>query len=682
MNNPGRQSPRFREQSMFKPERASARGGATARVTGIVVSVVLFAGLGIASGGQDERRSLLNPVFQDHAILQRDRPISVWGSAAPGDEVTIAFNGHQASGRADGSGRWSVTLPATSAGGPFTLEARAASGASQTISDILVGDVWLCSGQSNMELPVSRTRNGDIAGRRSANDRIRLLTVPHRARPTPAPELPAETKWQAAAPDTVRTFSAACYYFARDLQVSAQVPMGLIHASWGGSAIEPWISDGSLRTVAGFDQRLDLLPLYARDEGEANLRFGRLWEDWWRARAPAGVTPWQPEPAATGTWRDVPEPMRNWKTWGVPELANHDGMVWYRRAFQLTPEQAARPATLSLGGIDEVDETWVNGQVIRNTFGWGNERTYPLPAGVLRPGENLVVVNVLSTYDAGGMMGPADHIALAFDDGTKVPLGGGWRYQVVPLALGRPPRAPWESVEGLTTLHNGMVAPLGPYGLRGALWYQGESNANSPGNYRQLLAALMASWRAQFGADLAVLVVQLPGFGPAPTSPVESGWAEIREAERRAVAADAHAGLAVTIDLGERDDIHPTKKAEVGSRLARAARRVVYGEPIAASGPVPLSAVREPGQVVVTFGDVEGQLVTYSASQAIGFELCGAAKGSCRFASAAVDSNRAVLALGGGEPPSRVRFCWGDSPFCNLSDRSGLPVGPFEMTIK
>ena len=295
---------------------------------------------------------------------------------------------------------------------------------------------------------------------------------------------------------------------------------------------------------------------------------GRMWEDWWRTHARAGTEPWQPEPARTGEWADVPEPMRNWKTWGVPLLARHDGLVWFRRTVTLTPAQASRAATLSLGAIDEVDQTWVNGRAIRNTFGWGTDRTYALPEGVLRAGENVIVVNVLSTWDAGGMTGPAEKLALAFDDGTKVALGGGWRYQVVPLEIGRPPRAPWESVAGLTTLYNGMIAPLGPFGVRGAVWYQGETNADAPAGYQAILAGLMSSWRAQLGAELPFVIVQLPGFGPAPTAPVESGWSDVRDAQRRAVAADPHAALAVTIDLGERDDIHPINKRDVGVRIA------------------------------------------------------------------------------------------------------------------
>ena len=623
----------------------------------------------------------LGPLFQDHAVVQRGKPVPVWGTAGAGEEVSVTFAGRQSSARADESGRWTTTLPALDAGGPFSLEVRAGSGDTLTASDVLVGDVFLCSGQSNMELSVSQSRNGNFAAARSVNDRIRLLTIPNAGKPTPAAAFEAAVAWQVAGPQTVRAFSAACYHFGREVQEMQNVPVGLVNASWGGTAIEPWIGESGLRSTGGFDARLDLLRIYARDEDAANAGLGRMWEDWWRSHGAAAGEPWKPEDA--GPWIDVPE-LRNWKTWGVPELAAHDGMVWYRRSFRLTAEQAARPDTLSLGAIDEVDETWVNGRVIRNTFGWGTPRTYRVPAGTLRAGDNVVVVNVLSTWDAGGMIGPPDALALKFDNGTAVPLAGEWRYRPVPLSMGRPPRAPWETIAGLTTLFNGMIAPMGPYGIRGAVWYQGETNADEPAGYEKLLGGLMASWRSQFGAGLPFLVVQLPNFGAVPTTPVESNWADIRESQRRAAAADGHAGLAVTIDIGERDHLHPANKQDVGKRLARAARRVIYGEAISPSGPVPLSARREPTTIVVAFGDVEQKLVTYSSSQAIGFELCGTGPGSCRFVSGDVDGTRVVLAVPAAPAwtPVRVRFCWGPSPLCNLTDGSGLPVGPFEIAIQ
>jgi sialate O-acetylesterase len=638
-----------------------------------------------ASAARPDGPPLLAPLFQDHAVLQRDRPIPIWGQAEAGETVSIALAGHTARATADASGRWRAELPALPAGGPHALTVTTASGRKQTASDVLVGDVWLCSGQSNMELPVSRTTNGEAEARRSANDSIRLLTVAHTDSPAPQDEFLAPVSWQAAAPETVRSFSGACYYFARELQKTVKVPMGLIHSSWGGSNIEAWISAAGLRAVGGFDEQMDLLDLYSRDPAAAVARLGDIWAKWWHAHGPDsfGKDPWR-SPSEQG-WQPAPAGLGSWTKYGVPELSAFNGMIWYRKTARVGADEAAQPARLALGNIDEVDQTWVNGRPIGNTFGWGTPRTYELPPGVLHEGENLVVVSVLSTWGEGGLLGPPDAMALRFADGSSVALGDGWRYKVVPPSVGLPPRGPWHAIGGLTTLYNAMIAPLGSYGLRGALWYQGESNTDAPEKYEALLSGLMADWRRSFGPDLPFLVVELPNFGPAPTKPVESGWAGVREAERRAVARDPHAGLAVTIDIGDRHELHPPNKQEVGRRLARAARHVVYGEAISPSGPAAQAAFRENGRVVVTFDGVDGRLVAYSANEPIGFELCGAERGSCRFVRAAIDTVDGRRVVIGGEEgtadATRVRYCWGDGPICTLYDEADLPAGPFELPI-
>jgi sialate O-acetylesterase len=650
--------------------------------TMLATMTLVFAGMQGAGAAAPPTQPLLNEMFQDHAVLQRDRPIPVWGEARAGDQITVSIGSNSAHARANASGHWRTDLPAMPAGGPFALSVRTQSGAAQSVSDLLVGDVWLCSGQSNMEFAVSNSLNAarEISG--SADDAIRLLSVAHATSPAPLEHFAAPVAWRAAEPGSIRDFSAVCYYFARELRKSVPVPMGLIHSSWGGSAIESWLSDPALRTLGGFEERLDLLRLYARDPDAGNRRLADMWERWWRARAPAGSTPWKSTGDDSKVWRDVPEPMRDWKTWGVGELASHDGMVWFRRTVTLTPEQAAGAAELSLGAIDEVDETWVNGQPIGNSFGWGTERTYPVPAGLLHAGENSIVVNVLSVWDMGGMYGPVDHMGLRWNDGRSVALGGHWRYQFVPESYGYPPRAPWQSIGGLTSIHNAMIAPIAPYALRGALWYQGESNTGEADRYQARLAALMADWRGRFGAQLPVLIVELPNFGKPSASPAASDWANLREAQRRAVANDAHAALAVTIDIGDAHELHPPNKQEVGRRLARAARHLVYGDRKSASGPVPQGARLENGKVVINFDGVEGALIAYSAMRPIGFELCGAEQGSCRFVDAAIQSNRVLLDPADIVTPARVRFCWGDAPVCNLYDASGLPAGPFELTIQ
>jgi alpha-glucuronidase len=622
-------------------------------------------------------RPLLHDIFQDHAVLQRDQPVKVWGESRAGDRVSVSIDAKTVESRADAGGHWRALLPPMRAGGPYVLTVQTQSGASQSIRDILVGDVFLCSGQSNMELPVTRSENAASEIAASKNDRIRILTVAHATSPKPLAHFQAPVSWTAAGPESIGNFSAACYYFARELQKSVAVPLGLIHSAWGGSRIEPWISEPGLRKHGGFDSMLDLLRVYARDPKAGSDRFGELWETWWHAHASS--TPWT-EPG-TG-WSEVPLPMRNWKTWGMPELASHDGMVWFRRDVTLTAAQAAAAATLMLGGIDKVDETWVNGKPIGNSFGYGTERAYELPAGALRVGENSIVVNVASNCCAAGMYGPPEHMTLRFGAGEALPLGGRWRYQLVPESMGYPPRAPWQSVGGLTSIYNAMIAPLGSYGLRGALWYQGESNAEEAAPYQALLSALMGDWRRQFTADLPYLIVELPNFGKIPAAPTASDWANLREAQRRAVLTDPYAALAVTIDVGEPRQLHPPDKQSVGLRLARAARHLIYGEAVTASGPVPRSAVREGARVIVSFDGVEGSLVAYSSNRAMAFELCAAEQSSCRFVDAALESDRVVLDADGFGNAMRVRFCWGDAPICNLYDKSGLPAGPFEIAIQ
>lgn len=620
---------------------------------------------------------LLHEIFQDHVVLQRDRPILVWGESSAGDRVSVSLEGKTVEAPADAAGHWHAMLPAMRAGGPYVLIVHSQSGASQVVSDILVGDVFLCSGQSNMELPVSRSENAASETAASMNDRIRVLTVAHATSPQSLAHFQAPVAWTAAGPATIGDFSAACYYFARELQKSVLVPLGLIQSSWSGSRIEPWIGEQGLRKVGGFDSALDLLHLYASDSKAGNARLGEIWEHWWHAHASS--TPWTESGA---DWREVPQPMRDWKTWGVPELDRHDGMVWFRRYITLTAAEAQGAATLMLGGIDKVDETWVNGKPIGNSFGYGTERPYELPAGTLRTGENSIVVNVSSSCCAAGMYGPPEHMMLRFAAGATVPLGGQWRYQFVPESMGFPPRAPWESVGGLTSIYNAMIAPLGSYGLRGVLWYQGESNAGEAAQYQALLTALMGDWRRQFTPDLPYLIVELPNFGAIPTAPTASDWANLREAQRRAVLHDAHAALAVTIDVGDSRQLHPPDKQSVGLRLVRAARHLIYGEAATASGPVPRSATRDGTHVVVSFEAVEGMLEAYSSNRPIAFELCGAEQSSCRFVDATLQSDRVVLDASAVQNLKRVRFCWGDAPVCNLSDRSGLPAGPFEIAIQ
>ncbi|WP_225591134.1 sialate O-acetylesterase [Pseudoxanthomonas sp. PXM03] len=613
-------------------------------------------------------------------VLQRDAAIRVWGHTDPGEQVSVMLAGTKAGARAATDGRWEVTLPARAAGGPYDLVVNAGAGA-QTVRDVQVGDVWLCAGQSNMELPVWRALDASSEIASSAHPRIRLFTVPQAGAVAPQSRFQGDAHWQVASPDSVRDFSAACFYFARELQKTVDVPMGLIQAAWGGSRIEAWTSATALRTGGGSAEALDVLALYATDTPAALAQWGRHWERWWTTRegATSGDAPWRADAPDTG-WRTAPATLGAWERWGVPALDDYNGMVWYRTQVTLTAAQAARGATLEFGPADETDMTWVNGTAVGSRYGAGEPRRYPLPSGLLKAGINTVVVNVLDTYRDGGLAGPASAHALAFDDGTRVVLDGRWRYRPEPGA-DEPPRAPWHTASGLSTLYNGMIAPLGTVGLRGMLWYQGESNTGDGAAYAARLRTLRDDWRQRFGAQVPWLVVQLAGYGMPPSAPVESGWAQVREAQRHVVAEDPHAGLVVAIDIGDAYDIHPPNKQELGRRLARVARHVIYGErALAPSGPTARDAARVQDGISVAFDNVTGALVTTGAHGPIGFELCDAAK-RCDYADAALDGRYVVLRGPRASTAMYVRYCWADGPVCTLRDTAGLPAGPFELPV-
>lgn len=617
---------------------------------------------------------LLHPLFSDHSVLQRGRPIRIWGTAGPGERVTVTLGGATGAVTAGRDGAWTAELPAMKAGGPYRLEASGAGGARVAAEDVLVGDVWLCSGQSNMELPVSRALNSDseISGARDGG--MRLLTVPHRTAARPAADPGAKLAWSPASPDSVESFSAACYFMARELRGSERVPIGAIAATWGGTAIRPWLDEAGSRAAAG--DEVDLLALYRRDPVAANLRFGERWQAWWRGRRSS--EPWRDSSALA--WKPMPK-IAYWEDWGDPAFERFNGMVWARKTVTLTADEAARPATLSLGVIDEIDETWVNGVAVGNTFGWDVARDYKLPTGLLHAGDNVILVSLLDSYGYGGFQGPAEALRLAFAGGPAKALGEGWLYSVAPSGLGDPPRPPWDAAAGLSLIHNGMIAPLAPYGLAGVAWYQGETDAGAPEGYAEKLGALMRGWRREFAAaDLPFLIVGLANYAAPAPRPGESGWAEIRDAQRRAVERDPRAALVAALDLGDRTDIHPANKQEVGRRLARAARALAYGgsEP---AGPRALAARRSGRDVVVEFGGTTGRLQTWSGAGALGFELCGAAAGSCRFA-AATPEGKAVRISGDGLPATRIRYAWADSPVVNLYDEAPLPPNGFELPIR
>ena len=623
---------------------------------------------------------LLAPVFTDHAVLQRGQPIRVWGAARPGEAVELSLDEAKATATADAQGRWSTTFPAREPGAALTLTAQAGS-ERQTISDLLVGDVWLCSGQSNMEYPLRRSLGGEAEAANSADPNIRLLQTGRTSLPEPTTALPKEAAWRPATPESANNFSAACFFMGREIKKATGAPVGLIDATWGGSVIQDWISREGLHALGGYDEGLAVLADYAKspDLGMANwsAMLGR-----WAAKAEPQAATWSRPDFDDRDWKTMPAE-QFWET--NPGLETFDGTIWLRATITLTAKQARQGATLSLGPIDDLDTTFVNGREIGSSQGWDRPRNYRIAPGVLKAGPNLIAVRAIDTSGGGGAWGPAAQKGLKFDDGSFAPLGATWRYKVSATIAqsGLPPTAPWVGTSGLSTLRNGMIAPLVPYGVKGFAWYQGEANVAEPQTYQRLLTALVADWRSAFkgeggGPDLAFLVVQLADFGPRQTAPVESGWAGVRDAQRRTAAADPKVGLASAVDIGDIYDIHPANKQQVGHRLALQARKLAYGETtLVAAGPAPLSATLSGGAVVVR---LDQPAVVQADVRPVGFELCDAA-GACRFAEAALTGEGVRLAVPAGFAPAKVRFAWADSPILNLYGVTGLPATPFEMAV-
>lgn len=648
-------------------------GASWRKILGSAAAALAF-GSGAASA-----QPLLHAMFQDHAVLQRDRAVPIWGQAAPGEQVTVEFAGKTASATADGQGRWRAELPASPAGGPYTLTARAG-GRSETLNDILVGDVWLCSGQSNMQMRVKFVSNAEGELRQANSPTIRLFQVDQYASSKPLTDFGPERgqpHWAAVTPDTIGEFSAACYFFARELQKTVKVPQGLVHASWGGSTIQTWLTEPTLRQL-GYGANMDVLKQYRTDPVGAGRAWGKVFEGWWRKNYPTAGSPWLA--ADSAGWKVAPQAFGAWETWGDPDMESFDGLTWLRTDVELTAAQARQPASIELGAVGDADITWVNGRPVGSDRMWSSERRYDIPKGVLKAGRNSIVLGVFNAWSNGGLLSSRDKQLIRVG-GETVPLSGAWSYKIGARGNSATPFPPWDALFGVQVARNGMIEPIGRYAARGLLWYQGESNTARPREYGAMLQGLMRDFRATQGKDIDVLVVQLASFGSRAAQPVDASWAVVREQQRRVVAADPHAGLVITTDIGDPYDVHPTEKPELGRRLARAARHVSYGEAIAPSGPAPAGARRQANGVAVEFTDVTGKLLTYSG-RALGFEVCGEGGRGCAYADATVVGNTITLTAPQVSDPKLVRFCWADSPICNLYDESGLPAGPFEIPVQ
>jgi len=613
-------------------------------------------------------------LISDGMVLQRDTELKIWGWAAPGENVTIEFTGKLYSITANPSGEWMVVLPPMQAGGPHTMTITASN--RLTVSDILIGDVWLCSGQSNMELPVRRVAplyGAEIAT--AENNLIRSFTAPKTFVFTgPQNDLPGG-KWVAASPETVLDFSAAAWFFAKEINRKYGVPIGLLTAAFGGSPAEAWISEESLKEFPAYYGELQQLKsgsLIKSTEQEDRSRIDEWYKNLQKTDAGYKTTGvrWHDENLNTDDWSSITVP----GYWSATPLKGINGVVWFRKEIYIPAAAAGQPATVNLGRIVDADSAFMNGTFIGTVAYQYPPRWYTVPAGVLKEGKNILTVRVISNIGDGGFVPDKTYELTAGD--FKTSLGGEWKYKTG--AVMPPLRGQTFFGYKPAGLYNAMLAPLLNYRVKGILWYQGESNAGRPEEYRSLLPALIRDWRKNLTqGDIPFLVVQLPNFMEARETPYESGWALFREAQTEALKLPA-TGIAVTYDIGEWNDIHPLNKKDVGVRLALVARKVAYGDSeVVSSGPTYRSMRVRGRKIIISFDNTGSGLIARGGGSPGHFAIAGEDM-QFAWAKASIRGNRVIVRTREIKKPVAVRYAWADNPAgANLFNREGLPAMPF-----
>lgn len=621
-----------------------------------------------------DTRPLVSPVFSDHMVLQRDRLNRLWGWAAPGQEVRVELGGTVARAQATADGRWQVELTPPPVGGPYTIKIVGP----QTVElhDVLVGDVWLFGGQSNMAFGLRGMTGGDAEAAAATHPQIRLLRVPEKVAYDQG-GLPAGD-WQVCSPATVSAggnggFSAVAYLFGLRLHTELGVPIGLIQDCIGGSPAESWMSREALQRFPEFAKGLEEITRLKNRGGPAYGNYIMHWYDEFD-RGAQGAT-WAAEAFDDTTWKQVPVPGQ-WH-----ELGAGDGpaVYWFRRELTLPDPLPAGPAKIRLGVVEKMDSTYLNGQWIGASSWVENPRVYPVADGILRPGRNLVAVRVCKLQPNGGFQSPAAALVLELGDGRTIPLAGPWKGALSVDA--RPPHSlplGYENYPTMpTVLYQGMLAPLAPLALRGVVWYQGEANFTRAYQYRSLLPALIADWRALFRqADLPFYIVSLPAFLPRRTTPGDDGWAELREAQALTVRTVPHTALAVTVDTGDANDIHPKEKRPVAQRLALCALHDTYGRDLVCAGPTFTTMEPLPGGALrLHFAHTDGGLVNQGEKLAE-FAVAGADR-KWFWAEAHIEGDTVVVASPQVPQPVAVRYAWQANPAATLFNGAGLPATPF-----
>lgn len=624
----------------------------------------------------------LPAIFSDNMVLQQKSESAVWGWANADEPIEVlgSWMNSPATAKAGADGKWQIKIKTPEAGGPFTLTVKGSN--TITLQNILVGEVWVCSGQSNMEWPLRQCIDAEDEIKAAAYDKIRFFNVNREKSAVPKDDCSGQ--WQICSPQTAATFSAVGYFFGRELFQKLNIPVGLINSSWGGTPAEAWTSEATLvqfnkeyeSIIKKFQNPQPVDPVFAKERKD---KLFAQWEQQVAQVDPGTKGNWQDPKLDTADWKDIelPQPWDN-----VPELANLDGIVWFRRITNLPPSWTRNDLELHLGPIDDADTVWFNGIRIDSTGGYTIERKYILPASALRVGPNVIAVRVVDTGYGGGFRGQEDQMRIGpvgADVKTCATVAKTWKYKISMPKF----EVPWPPSGNFgqfshyvpTGLYNSMILPLTPFQIAGVIWYQGESNAGRPAEYRKLFPLMVADWRKAWGiGDFPFYWVQIAPYEHGNSKGTHSAY--LREAQTKSLETIKNSGMAVTMDIGVEKDVHPKNKADVGKRLALWALAKTYGQKdIPYSGPIYKSMTVE-GQKVRLYFDYTYGGLSAKDGQLSDFIIAGTDK---KFvpAKAVIDGDTIVVSSPQVTEPVAVRYAWTNWVMGTLFNKEGLPASSF-----
>lgn len=603
-------------------------------------------------------------VFTHGMVVQRDQPLTIWGTTGSKETVRVTINGQQASALSNEKGEWKIVLKPMRWGGPYDLMVTTPDD-KKVLRNILIGDVWICSGQSNMEMPVSgwsKVNNAEQEIAAANHPKIRLFTVEKATSFVPKGDL-AGGQWLECTAAHIPSFSAVAYFFGRKINQDTKIPIGLISTNWGGTNIQAWTS---WSTISGFDGYNHLDPVQMKQTFEEQDEKRQAY-NLALSTDPGSKEAWYQDNQTEG-WSTIQMP----SSWESSAIGNTDGIIWFKKSFELASLPEDPEIVLHLGAIDDADSTYVNGTLVGQDNVWNKSRVYPISAAALKQGKNTITIKMMDGGAQGGMFGNPEDLFISIGD-KKIALSGAWHYK--PSVISKDYNLIETGPNAFPSqLFNAMIHPLTGLKIKGVIWYQGEANVDEAARYQQLFPAMIADWRKAWGYNFPFLWVQLANYLERKKEPGSSAWAELRNAQHQTLSTP-HTAEALAIDIGEANDIHPRNKQDVGLRLALAAEKMVYDKKIVASGPVLASAKTEGNKIILSFTHTGSGLVSRN-KKLTGFAIAGADQ-QFVWADAKIMGNKVVVSSASIKQPEAVRYAWADNPDASLYNKENLPASPF-----